>query len=443
MATAKKTYGKASVLKEGDDARIEVLAIDGGEKVWTEPFPAWPQFNPRTGNRVLEIIDSGRVNYWTGPVGMQFESAWAKWLGVKNAISVSSGTAALHVALTSLGIGSGDEVICTAYSFIASSFCALQAGALPVFVDVGSDHLIDPAKIEAAVTKRTKAIVVVHLYGMVADMDPIVRVAERYNLAVIEDCAQCIGGRYKGRKVGSIGTVGCFSFCQSKHFTTGGEGGMVCCNDDSLAWECRSVRDHGFDVQAKLKLRERNDRRFYVHRRIGYNFRMTEIQSAIGLGELERFDKWNLAQRKKLGKALIKGLKGHPLIKYMPIDTKERENSFWLVPFVIDTSKLKCSMAEFAAAVQAEGVCSYRAFWTEMHKESVFVKQKGFGARRYPFRDPAFGENRIDYTKFDCEMARLLAGSTISFWTHPTYTLEHIDADVRAFKKVAAVMMKP
>ena len=120
MATTKKVVKKAAA------PAVEKLAIDGGKKVWSKGFPAWPQFNPKTDKKVLDILHSGKVNYWTGPVGMQFEAAWAKWLGVKNAISVSNGTAALHVALTALGIGSGDEVICTSYSFIASSFCALQ-----------------------------------------------------------------------------------------------------------------------------------------------------------------------------------------------------------------------------------------------------------------------------------------------------------------------------
>ena len=418
------------------------LAIDGGKKVWDKGFPAWPQFDPKTDKKVLDILHSGKVNYWTGPVGMQFEEAWAKWLGVKNAVSVSNGTAALHVALTALGVGSGDEVICTSYSFIASSFCALQAGALPVFCDVGTDHLLDPKKIEACITERTKAIVVVHLYGMVADMDPIMKIAKKHKLYVIEDCAQCFGGVYKGKKAGTIGTVGCFSFCQSKHFTTGGEGGMVCCNDDDLAWEIRSVRDHGYDVRAKLNLLKMEGKQLYIHRRVGYNFRMTEIQSAIGLGELQRFDKWNLPQRKKLGKALIKGLADHPLVKYAPVDTEERQNSFWLVPFVIDTSKFKdgITMKQFISAVQAEGAAAYSVLWPEMYKEEAFAKQKGFGSRQYPFKDPAHRE--IDYTKFDCQMAHSMADSTISFWTHPTYTLAHIKADIAAFKKVAAAYMK-
>ena len=438
MATKCKCSAKKCTAAKKPEA--EKLAIEGGKKVWDKGFPAWPQFDKKTDKKVLDILHSGKVNYWTGPVGMQFEAAWAKWLGVKNAISVSNGTAALHVALTALGIGSGDEVICTSYSFIASSFCALQAGALPVFVDVGTDHLIDPKKIEAAITKRTKAIVVVHLYGIVADMDPILKIAKKHKLAVVEDCAQCFGGKYKGKKAGTLGTVSCFSFCQSKHFTTGGEGGMVCCNDDDLAWEIRSVRDHGYDVRAKLNLLKMEGKQLYIHRRVGYNFRMTEIQSAIGLGELARYDKWNLPQRKKLGKALIKGLEGHPLIKYMPVDTKERENCFWLLPFVIDTSKLKCTMKEFIAAVQAEGACAYSVLWPEMYKEEAFAERKGFGTNNYPFDDPA--HRKIDYTKFNCKMACSLADSTISFWTHPTYTLAHMQADIKAFKKVAAAMMK-
>ena len=391
--------------------KVEKLAIDGGKKVWSKGFPAWPQFDKKTDKKVLDILHSGKVNYWTGPVGMQFEEAWAKWLGVKNAVSVSNGTAALHVALTALGVGA-----------------------------VGTDHLLDPKKIEACITSRTKAIVVVHLYGMVADMDPIMKIAKKHKLYVVEDCAQCFGGVYKGKKAGTIGTVSCFSFCQSKHFTTGGEGGMVCCNDDDLAWEIRSVRDHGYDVRAKLNLLKMEGKQLYIHRRVGYNFRMTEIQSAIGLGELARFDKWNLPQRKKLGKALIKGLAGHPLVKYAPVDTPERQNAFWLVPFVLDTSKLKCTMKEFIAAVQAEGAFAYSVLWPEMYKEEAYTKQKGFGSRQYPFKDPA--ARKIDYTKFNCSVAHSMADATISFWTHPTYTLAHIKADIAAFKKVAAAMMK-
>ena len=422
------------------NSKLAKLAINGGTPVISEKFPAWPQFNPKTFPKIKKILESGRVNYWTGPIGRQFEEAWAKWLGVKHAISVTNGTAALHTALGGLGIGPGDEVICTSYSFIASSFCALQAGALPVFVDVGTDHLIDPSKIEAAITEHTKAIVVVHLYGTVADMDPIMKVARKHGLYVVEDCAQCFGGLYKGKKAGTIGDVGCFSFCQSKHFTTGGEGGMVCCNDEDLFWECRSFRDHGYDVKAKESLLELEGKQLYIHRRVGFNFRMTEMQSQIGLGELERFDDWNMPRRTKYGRMLIKAFKNHPLVQYCPVDTKDRRNAFWLVPFVLKTELLKCSCADFIKAVQAEGAQAYSVLWPEMYKDEAFTSRKGFGVAGYPFNDPR--SRNIDYTKFNCKMAHWLTDRTISFWVHPTYEEKHIKADIAAFNKVAEAYMK-
>ncbi|MBE6355930.1 MAG: DegT/DnrJ/EryC1/StrS family aminotransferase [Lentisphaerae bacterium] len=421
---------------------IKDLAINGGAKVYNDTFPGWPQFNPAVYDKITDILKSGKVNYWTGKVGMEFEKKWAEWLGVNHAISVANGTCALHTALASLGVGPGDEVICTSYSFIASSFCALQAGALPVFVDCGTDHLIDPNQIEAAITERTKAIVVVHLYGMVADMDPIMAIAKKHNLYVVEDCAQCFGGVYKGKKAGTIGNVGCFSFCQSKHFTTGGEGGMVVTNDEDLAWECRSFRDHGYDVKAKLNLLEMEGKQLYIHRRVGFNFRMTEMQSQIGLCELERFDDWNLKNRIRNGKMLIEQLKDHPLIKYCPVDTEERQNSFWWAPFVIDTDKLKegIDTKQFIAAIAAEGVPVYSVLWPEMYKEQAYTDRKGFGTVGYPFNDPR--SRNIDYTKFNCKMANWMTDRTISFFTHPTYDVCHVQAMIDAFKKVAEAYMK-
>ncbi len=420
----------------------ETLAINGGAKVFEGQFPAWPSFEESTVQAAADVLRSGKVNYWTGKIGMQFESEWAKWLGVKNAISVANGTCALHTALASLGIGSGDEVICTSYSFIASSFCALQSGALPVFVDVTEDHTMDPAAIEAAVTERTKAIVVVHLYGIVADMDPILEIARKHNLKVVEDCAQCFGGVYKGKKAGTIGDVGCFSFCQSKHFTTGGEGGMVVTNDDDLAWECRSFRDHGYDVQAKLNLLEMEGKQLYIHKRVGFNFRMTEMQSMIGLCELKRFDSWNLKNRVFNGKYLIAALKDHPLVLHTPVDTEERQNSFWWCPIVLDTEKLKdgIDVAKFIAAMAAEGVPVYSVLWPEMYKERAYVEQNGFGTAKYPFNDP--NARKIDYSAFNCKRANWMTDRTISFFTHPVYTEEHMKAYVDAFNKVAAAYMK-
>ena len=376
-----------------------MLAIDGGTKVWTKGLPAWPQFDRKTDRRVLDILHSGKVNYWTGPKGAEFERAFADWAGVDEAVSVSNGTAALHLALEALGVGAGDEVVCTPYSFRASATCACNAGAKPVYADVGTDHLLNAKTIEKAITGRTKAIVVVHLYGEVVDLGPILALAKRRGLYVIEDCAQCLGGVYRGRKVGTLGDVGCYSFCQSKHFTTGGEGGMVVCRDRKVATAVRSLRDHGWTVGSSPKAFDR----------VGYNFRLTEIQSAIGLGELARFDRWNLPRRKRLAAVLTKGLASHPLVRYAPVDTAARQASFWLMPFVLDARKLRCPVAKFVEAVQAEGVGAYKIMWPLLA---------------------------------DLPVARSLVGDTIGFWVHPTYSPAHVRAAVRAFNKVAAALMK-
>jgi dTDP-4-amino-4,6-dideoxygalactose transaminase len=331
-------------------------------------------------------------------------------------------------------------VLCPSYSFIASSFCILQAGALPVFVDVTTDHTIDPAGLEAAITDRTKAILVVHLYGVVADMGPILKVARRHDLKVIEDCAECFGGVYEGTKVGVVGDVGCFSFCQSKHFTTGGEGGMVVTNDEDLAWECRSFRDHGYDVKERLRLLELEAKLMYIHRRVGFNYRMTEMQSRIGLCELERIDSWNLKNRRRNGRMLISGLQDHPAVLYTPVDTAARVNSYWWAPFVVDVDKLNCDTKEFVAAMGAEGVPAYRVLWPEMYLEQAFVERNGFGRLKYPFEDPNARE--IDYRAVVCETARYLSARTVSLFTHPVYEERHMQQYLDAFNKVADYYIK-
>lgn len=358
---------------------------------------SWPQFNPKTLKRVEGILRTGKVNYWTGPEGKRFETAFAEYLGIKNAVSVSSGTAALHIALEALGIGRGDEVIVTPYSFRASATCAVNAGANMVFADVGKDHMLTADTIRKVITRRTRAVVVVHLFGQVADMGPILKLARERGILVVEDCAQCLGGEYRGKKVGTLGDVGCFSFCQSKHITSGGEGGMIVCNNDKVANAARSLRDHGWVVGSSPKAFDR----------IGYNSRLTEIQSVIGLGELERLEGWNLPRRRRLSEALIKGLANHPLVKIAPVDTAKRRASFWLVPFVLDESKLDCSVAEFIEKLQAKGAGVYRIMWPLMAEKSV---------------------------------ARHLERNTIGFWVHPTRTLRDIARDIRIFRETAIMV---
>jgi dTDP-4-amino-4,6-dideoxygalactose transaminase len=415
------------------------LAIDGGNKVAAAPFPMWPSFEASTIEKAMEPLKLGKVNYWTGTAGVQFEEEWAKWNGVRYAITTTNGTSALHTAVAALGIGPGDEVICPSYSFIASSYCILQAGALPVFADVDESHTLDAADVESKINSRTRAILVVHLYGVVADLDPILALAKKHKLFVIEDCAQCFGGIYKGRKTGTIGDAGCFSFCQSKHFTTGGEGGAIITNDEELHWNCKSFRDHGYDVKERLRLLELESKLMYIHQRVGFNYRMTEMQSTIGSCELKRLDRWNLANRRRNGRFLIDALRHHPLVLHPPVDTPERENAFWWAPFVIDTDRLNAPLKAFLGAIEAEGVPVYGVQWPEMYAERAYADQNGFGKLRYPFRDP--NARQIDYAKIRCEKAHWLAGRTLSFFTHPVYSEAHMQMYVDAFCKVADAYM--
>ncbi|MBL8992226.1 MAG: DegT/DnrJ/EryC1/StrS family aminotransferase, partial [Spirochaetia bacterium] len=284
----------------------EKLAIHGGPKAVTNSLKSWPSFDEKAIGNVEAVLRSGKVNYWTGKKGMEFEKKFAAWQGSAHAISVATGTAALHTCLNALGVGPGDEVIVPSYTFIATSFSVLQAGAIPRFADVNiDDHCISVASAEKLVNKRTKAIIPVHLYGNVCDMDQIMAFAKKHNLFVIEDNAEAYGGSYKGKKTGTIGHMAACSFCQNKTFTTGGEGGMVTTNDEELAWKARSFRDHGYDVKDRLNLLEMEQKLSYIHNMMGFNYRMTEMQSAIGLAELERIDNWNMPARRRNAQFLI------------------------------------------------------------------------------------------------------------------------------------------
>ena len=430
----KTNYGNAT----SDTSR---LAVNGGPKAVSNSLKAWPSFDEKAIRAVEDVLRSGKVNYWTGKQGMEFERRFAQWQGSKYAVSVATGTAALHVALSSLGIGPGDEVIVPSYTFIATSFSVVQAGAIPRFADVNlEDHCLSVESAERLVNERTKAIMPVHLYGNVCDMDQIRAFARKHRLRVIEDNAEAFGGSYKGQKTGTLGDIAGCSFCQNKTFTTGGEGGMVTTDDEEMAWTARSFRDHGYDVKQRLSLLELEQKLPYIHNMAGWNYRMTEMQSALGLAELGRMDNWNMPNRRRNAKILIEALKTSPLIKYFPIDTPERQNGWYVLAFSLETEMMRCDIKEFVKAVCAEGAPVWKVFWPQCHTERAFQAHNAFGRTGFPFKSKEYtSPASVDYTQVDVPNARWHEAHTFTCFAYPTYTPSDMEQIAEAIMKVLKI----
>jgi dTDP-4-amino-4,6-dideoxygalactose transaminase len=416
----------------------EALAINGGSKAVTNQMQGWPCLDENSIKAVEEVLRSGKVNYWTGPKGMEFEKKFAEWQGSKFAINVSSGTAALHVALTALGIGPGDEVIVPSYTFIASSFSVIQAGAIPRFADVNiDDHCISIESSEKLVNERTRAIMPVHLYGNVCDMDDINAFAKKHDLFVLEDNAEAFGGYYKGKKTGTLGDIAACSFCQNKTFTTGGEGGMITTDNEELAWIARSFRDHGYDVKQRLSLLELEQKLPYVHNMVGWNYRMTEMQSAIGLAELERMDNWNMPSRHRNAHIIIDRIKDLPQVLHVPVDTEERRNGWFVLALSLDIDNMKCNIKEFVDAVVAEGAPVWKVFWPQCHTEQAFQEHRAFGKSGFPFTSGEFSnEKSVDYSNVEVPNAVWHESHTFTCFAFPTFTPEDCEQIGDALRKV-------
>jgi len=256
-------------------------------------FSAWPSFNKQEIDAVSGVLSSNQVNYWTGGQCRDFELEFAQFCNTKHAISLANGTLALDLALKALDIKPGDEVIVTSRTFIASVSAIVNIGATPIFSDVDLDSQnITLQSIRNQITKKTKAILCVHLAGWPCEMDEMMGIANEFDLYVIEDCAQAHGAKYKGKSVGSIGHIGCWSFCQDKIMTTGGEGGMVTTNDESLWRKMWAYKDHGKSYEAVYE-REHPKGFQWLHESFGMNYRMTEIQAAIGRIQIKKMPDWH------------------------------------------------------------------------------------------------------------------------------------------------------
>ena len=265
-------------------------------------FSDWPSFSREEAKKAKDVLLSNKVNYWTGNEVKLFEKEFANYCNVKYSVALSNGTIAIDAALKALEIGSGDEVIVTSRTFIASASSIVNANAKPIFVDVDENSQnIDPIQIKKHITKNTKAIICVHLAGWACEMDEIKKLIKDRKIYLIEDCAQAHGAVYKGKPVGSIGDIGCWSFCQDKILTTAGEGGMITTNNRKLWKKIWQYKDHGKSYDLVYK-KNSGDGFRWLHNDFGTNWRMTEIQGAIGRIQLRKLDDWidirNLNQNK-------------------------------------------------------------------------------------------------------------------------------------------------
>lgn len=323
------------------------LAIDGGSPTVTRPMPAWPVHNHRERDNLLSVLDSGRWGSITGEKTEAFAAAFARFQGARHAVCATSGTAALEAALEALGVGPGDEVITSAWTFVATAGAILTAGARPVFVDIDpTTNTIDPHRIEAAITPKTTAIVPVHIGGLPADMDGVMAVAERAGLPVLEDACQAWGARWRDRGAGTIGALGCFSFQESKNIT-GGEGGAVVTDDRKLRDRVWSLHNTGRDPGRPG---------MFDFAMIGRNLRMTEWQAAILLAQLERLPE-QMDRRDYAAARLTAALSEIPGLTPLRIDPRVTRCAWHLYQLRYDPGAFGGrARAAFLAALGAEGV---------------------------------------------------------------------------------------
>ncbi|SHH77286.1 DegT/DnrJ/EryC1/StrS family aminotransferase [Desulfofustis glycolicus] len=387
------------------------------------PFPPWPSFTAEEANSVVSILLSNCVNYWTGDEGKMFEKEYAVWGGVAYAIALANGTVALEAALAAIGIGKGDEVVVTPRSFLASVSCVINAGGVPIFADVDRDSQnITAATIRKVLSPKTRAVVCVHLAGWPCDMDSIMDLAAKHNLAVIEDCAQAHGARYKGRSVGSFSQVGAWSFCQDKIMTTGGEGGMVTTNDRELWSKMWSLKDHGKSWDA-VHERQHPPGFRWLHESFGTNWRMTEMQAAIGRIQLGRMEEWHQI-RLTNAEAIWSGCREIPGLR-VPVVPEHIEHAAYKCYVFSEPQSLKSgwSRDRVMEEIVARGVPCFSGSCSEVYLEKAF-DNTGWRPKQW------------------LPVARELGETSLMFLVHPGIGEEEVGRTVEAVKAVMAVAVR-
>ena len=381
------------------------------------PFSPWPSFTQEEADAVQRVLLSNKVNYWTGEEGRKFEQEFAHFTGSEYAVAVSNGTTALDLALRGLNIGEGDEVIVTSRTFLASVSSIVLAGAIPVFADVDRDtQNISASSVKERITARTRAIVAVHLAGWPCEMDDLMSLAEQNNLFVIEDCAQAHGAEYRGKKVGSIGHVGCWSFCQDKIMTTGGEGGMVTTSDSALWRRMWAFKDHGKSWEAVYERQHAPGFR-WLHESFGTNWRLTEMQSAIGRLQLARLPQWK-SERLRNAQQIWSVAEKIPALRVPKIPSHIEHAAYKCYVF-INSKNLQegWNRDRIIEEIVARGVPCFSGSCSEVYLEKAF--------------------DQTDWRpKIPLVNAHELGATSLMFMCHPTLQTIELDKTCCALKEV-------
>jgi len=397
------------------------LAIDGGTPVRTKPFPPRQPFGEREVELVTQAIRSQNLFGPTGKMVAEFEQRFADLYGVAHAVASTSGTSAIHLALGAVNPDPGDEIIAAPITDAGTILPIVFQNCIPVFADIDDTYNMDPRDVEARITPRTKAIIVVHLFGNPCDMDAMVAIARRRNVALIEDCCQAHLTRYKGRLCGTMGDIGCFSLQQSKHMTTG-DGGITITNDAEIADRMDRFRDKGWT-------RKPGARRYPF---LGLNYRMTELQGAVALAQLEKVADV-VEKRHELGDLLSELIRGAPGVLPSPV-TEGGWHTYWHYGLRI----VEGGVARFAEALRAEGIpagSSYIGKPIYLCMESLAEKST-FGRSCHPL-DGCHGGRSIDYVEGMCPRTEEILSQMVVLTVHEHMSRDDIEDMAGAINKVA------
>jgi dTDP-4-amino-4,6-dideoxygalactose transaminase len=384
---------------------------------------SWPHFDNEDIKKASEILESGKINYWTGMEGREFEKEFSSYIGVEHSVAVDNGTNALILAAYALGISKGDEVIMSPRTFVASAFSIMHLGAKPIFIDIDrNSQNIDVSLIEQAITPNTKAIMAIHIAGWPCEMDIIQEICKKNNLYLIEDCAQAHGAQYNNQSVGSFGDINAWSFCQDKIISTAGEGGMVTTNSKQLWEKVWSFKDHGKNYDTVYN-KEHPPGFRWLHEDHGTNARLTEIQSAIGRLQLRKLDSW-IDKRTRLANIFNDGFKDIDGLR-ITLPPKHIKHAYYKYYVFVENEKLKDGKnRDFIMNTLNEmGIPCYNGSCSEIYKEKAFDKLFPKGHTTLP-------------------VAKELAERSLMFLVHPTIDQEDIYTIVDQTKSIMKDILK-